>query len=154
MENSQLDIMRKGLSPIVAAVILIAATMSLAGILTFWTTGFISNKLNQSSTVNDETNCLGAEFKLRPESKYSNGTLFLIVENIRAVDLKLENLYLFYPDIGVDTVPLNSFELNKAEIKSLPLDTFDIRDGFTSGKIKTNCPTASLEFTYSNGVIR
>ncbi|MCX6821688.1 MAG: hypothetical protein NTW30_02810 [Candidatus Aenigmarchaeota archaeon] len=148
--------MRKGLSPIVAAVILIAATMSLAGILTFWTTSFISNKLNQSSTVNDETNCLGAEFKLRPESKYDNGTLFLIVENIRAVDLKLENLYLFYPDTGVDPpVPLNSFELNKGEIKSLsPLDDVTIRDGFTGGKIKTNCPTASLEFTYSNGVIR
>jgi len=143
--------MRKGLSPIVAAVILIAATMSLAGILTFWTTGFISNKLNQSSTVNDETNCLGAEFKLRPESKYNNGTIFFIVENIRAVDLKLENLYLFYPDTGVGTVPLNSLELNKGEIKSFQIE---VTDGFTSGKIKTNCPTASLEFTYSNGVIR
>ena len=154
MENSQLDIMRKGLSPIVAAVILIAATMSLAGILTFWTTGFISNKLNQSSTVNDETNCLGAEFKLRPESRYDNGTIFFIVENIRAVDLKLENLYLFYPntDTGVGTVPLNSLELNKGEIKSFKVP--DVGNDFTGGKIKTNCPTASLEFTYSNGVIR
>jgi flagellin-like protein len=142
--------MRKGLSPIVAAVILIAATMSIAGILTFWTTTFVSKKLNESSSVNDETGCLGAEFKLRSESKLTGRNLYLVVENIRGVDLKLENLYLFYPN-KIDTIPLNSFVLNKGEIKTIPKD---VDPTFTNGKIKTDCATASLDFTNSNGTIR
>jgi flagellin-like protein len=142
--------MAKGLSPIVAAVILIAATMSIAGILTFWTTTFVSRKLNESSSVNDETSCLGAEFKLHSAS-YNNGILFLRLDNRRTIDLKLEKLYLFYPDNSMETYPLNSFLLKGNEIKELP--TLSVRDGFTKGRINTNCPEVFLEFTYSNGVI-
>jgi len=145
--------MKKGLSPIVAAVILIAATMSIAGILTFWTTGFVSRKLNESSSVTDETSCLGAEFKLHPSSNYNNGTLFLRLDNRRTVDLKLETLYLFYSDNRMDTVPLNSFLLKGNEIKELPL-IVDVAPELVNGKIKTNCPTVYLDFTYSNGVLR
>jgi len=139
--------MRKGLSPIVASVILIAATMTIAGILTFWTTGFVSKKLNETSNVNDETTCYGAEFKLHSAS-YSNGTLFLRLDNRRNVDLKLENLYLFYPDNSMDTVPLKEFSLKGNEIKQLS-PIMGVRPNFVSGKIKTNCPTVFLDFSSS-----
>ena len=142
--------MRKGLSPIVAAVILIAATMSIAGILTFWTTTFVSKKLNESSSVNEETSCLGAEFKLHPSSNYKNGNLVLRLDNIRTVDLKLDTLYVFYSDNTMKSFPLNSV-LKGGEIKEL--NSISVGSNLVSGKIKTNCPTASLDFTNSNGTI-
>ncbi len=142
--------MRKGLSPIVAAVILIAATMSIAGILTFWTTSFITKKLNESSSVNSETSCLGAEFKLNSAS-FNNGTLYLRLDNRRNIDLTLENLYLFYSGNRMETVPLSSFLLKGNEIKQLP-PILDVEPGFVSGKIKTNCPEIFLDFTSSQVV--
>jgi hypothetical protein len=75
----------------------------------------------------------------------------LRLDNVRAVDLKLENLYLFYPDNTMNTYPLNSFLLKGGEIKELP--TLNVRPDFTSGEIRTNCPSVILRFTNSNGVI-
>ncbi|MDI6825714.1 MAG: hypothetical protein QMD36_00770 [Candidatus Aenigmarchaeota archaeon] len=142
--------MSKGLSIIVGAVILIAATMSIAGILIYWTSGFVQKRLSESGNVTDETACLGAEFKIH-SANFANGTLVLFLDNRRTVDLTLENLYLFYPDNSMETVPLNVV-LKGNEIKQLTLT--NITDGFTGGKIKTHCPTVFLDFTYSEGVIR
>ncbi len=145
--------MRKGLSPIVAAVILIAATMSIAGILTFWTSGFVSKKLSESSNTTGETACLGAEFKLHPSSSYNkvSGVLSLRLDNIRSVDLKLMNLYVFDSSNKMTTHSLNSTLLRGNEIK--PLDS-NVGSNLVSGEIKTNCPEVSLQFTYSEGALR
>jgi len=142
--------MSKGLSVIVAAVILIAATMSIAGILIYWSSSFVQKRLNETGGVTDETSCLGAEFKIHSAS-FTNGTLFLRLDNRRTVDLKLENLYLFYPDNKMETVPLNAL-LKGNEIKQFTLT--NITDGFTNGKIKTQCPTVFLDFSYSGGTFR
>ena len=141
--------MSKGLSMIVAAVILIAATMSIAGILIYWSSGFVQQRLSESSNMTDETSCLGAEFKLK-SATFNNGTLFIILDNRRTVDLTLNNLYLFYPNNTMETIPLN-IELKGNAIK--PFTFTNITDGFTGGEIRTNCPTVLLDFTYSQGVI-
>lgn len=143
--------MSKGLSMIVAAVILIAATMSIAGVLIYWSSGFVQKRLAETGNMTDETACFGAEFKIHSAS-YSNGTFFLRLDNNRAIDLTLENLYLFYPDNKMETVSLNGTLLRGNEIKQFTLT--NITDGFTSGEIKTNCPTVFLDFTYSEGAIR
>lgn len=143
--------MSKGLSMIIAAVLLIAVTMSIAGILIYWSTSFVQKKLSETGDNSTyETLCLGAEFKLHSAS-FNNGTLFLRIDNQRTIDLTLENLYLFYPDNKMETVPLNAL-LKGNEIKQFTLS--NITDGFTNGKIKTTCPTVFLDFTYSGGTIR
>ena len=86
--------MMKGLSPLVAAVILIAATMSIAGILSFWTTGFVKHKLNATESSTEEMRCHNAEFKLY-SGKLEEDTLYLVLENTRSYDLVLTDLYLF-----------------------------------------------------------
>jgi hypothetical protein len=130
---------------IVAAVILIAATMSIAGVLIYWSSSFVQQKLNTTGSMTDETSCLGAEFKIHSAS-FTNGTLFLRLDNRRSVDLTLENLYLFYPDNKMETYPLNTKLLGN-EIKQLTIP--NVTDGFTGGEIKTQCPTIFLDFTYS-----
>lgn len=144
--------MRKGISPIVASVILIAATMSIAGILSFWATGFIRTRLTESENVTGETVCLGADFKFY-SGRYDKDTktLYLILDNRRNVDLELENLYLFYPNNLMKTIPLKD-TLKANDIRSYNVTGVD--DGFENMKIKTNCPEVSLDIAYSSVVPR
>jgi len=137
--------MIKGISPLVAAVILIAATMSIAGILSFWTTGFVKSKLGVAKNETEEMRCLNAEFKLYSGS-YDGSTLYLVLENTRSYDLTLTELYLFNIDDTLiePTTSLNE-ELEGSSIKALNRTV----SNFTHGIIKTNCPEVSVEFTYS-----
>jgi flagellin-like protein len=134
----------KGLSPLIAAVILIAATMSVAGILAFWTTGFVKTRLTETAGVTGGPECLGAEFELK-SGTYKDNTLYLILDNKRSVDLLLTNLFLIYPDNRVEPKPLNE-TLKGNEIKTTTVS--DIADGFLTGEIKTQCSDVSVFFTY------
>jgi flagellin-like protein len=136
---------KKGMSPLIAAVILIAATMSIAGILAYWTTGFVKTRLTEAESITGGAKCLGAEFQLRSGS-YENNTLHLILDNRKTVDLFLTNLFLIYPDNKLDTKLLNK-TLKGNEIK--PLTIPDVDPGFLTGEIKTQCPDVSVYFTYS-----
>ena len=141
--------MRKGISPLVAAVILIAATMSIAGILTFWATGFVRERLDVAGNTTDETNCLAAQFRLYSgtfDNSTSPGTLYLILENQRSIDLSLTNLYLFYPNNVLQDITLTETLLGN-KLKSITIS--NVNGGFSGGKIKTNCPDIDVDFTIS-----
>jgi flagellin-like protein len=134
----------KGLSPIIAAVILIAITMTIAGILSFWATGFMKSKLAEVENTTQGTDCLAAKFVVY-SSTYNNKTktLYTIVDNRMTIDLVLENLYIFYPDNKLVTKPLN-LELNSNVVKELNIT--DVPEGFTNAKIKSNCPEVFVDF--------
>jgi len=137
--------MRKGISPLVATVILIAATMSIAGILAYWTTSFIKTRLTEAESITGGSKCFGAEFELRSGS-YNDNTLNLILDNKKSVDLLLTNLFLVYPDNKLDTKSLNE-TLKGNEIKALIIN--DVATGFLTGEIKTQCSDVYVFFTYS-----
>jgi len=134
----------KGLSPLIAAVILIAATMTIAGVIAFWTTGFVRTRLTEAETITGGTECFGAEFELHSGS-YDGSTLRLILDNKKSVDLYLTNIFLIYPDNTV--VPKNVSETLKGnEIKTTIVP--NVADGFLTGEVKTHCPDVSVYFTY------
>lgn len=140
-----IDDMSKGISPLVAAVILIAATMSIAGILSFWTTGFVRTKLGVAENETEEIRCLNAEFELY-SSSLEGSTLFFVLENTRTYDLTLKELYLFDADDRLlDTKTLNM------ELKgnSLLAHNETIPTTSTRAVIKTGCPEVSVEFAVS-----
>jgi len=146
--------MRKGISPLVAAVILIAATMSIAGILTFWATGFVKGRLTSVENTTVETECVAAQFRLYSgtfDNSTSPYTLTLILENQRSIDLTLNNLYLFLPNGDLKEHTLTgTLEGNK--LKSFTVT--DVDGSFTRGIIKTNCPDVNVEFTISQLTIK
>jgi len=137
--------MKKGISPLVATVILIAATMSIAGILAYWTSGFIKTRLTEAESITGGAKCFGAELELRSGS-YDGSTLNLILDNKKSVDLLLTNLFLVYPDNKLDTKTLNE-TIKGTEIKALTIE--NVTTGFLTGEIKTQCPDVSAFFTYS-----
>jgi flagellin-like protein len=89
--------MRKGISPLVASVLLIAATMSIAGILAYWASSFVSKQTEtfENQTVTSE--CNYADFKIYSCSYNSSSRrLTMILENTRDVTLKNLNVFIFY----------------------------------------------------------
>ena len=140
-----IDGMRKGISPLVAAVILIAATMSIAGILSFWTTGFVKTKLVGTENETEEIRCLNAEFKLY-SGKLEGTKLYLVLENTRSYDLMLTELYIFVNETLIEPTNTLNEELEGNSLKSL---NETVVSDFTRGIIKTNCPDVDVEFTYS-----
>jgi len=136
---------KKGLSPLIAAVILIAATMIVAGILAAWTARFTEERLEEAAVVTGGTECFGARVELRLGS-YSDVSkdLKLILDNKRSIDLTLTNLFLIYSD-KIENKTLD-VTLKGNEIKTITVDT--VNDGFLTGEIKTNCPDVSVYFTY------
>ena len=138
---------RKGLSPLLAAVILIAATMTIAGILAFWVSSFVQTELKEAeeASITGGTECFRAHFELRSESSYKDNKLYLMLDNKRSLDLYLTNLFLIYPDNNVVSKSLNeTLKGNEIKVTIVP----DVNPNFLTGEIKTQCPDVSVYFTY------
>lgn len=78
--------MRKGISPLVASVLLIAATMSLAGILAYWSSNFVKTALPETNS--SQTTCQFADFQIY-QCQYSNATqtISFVLYNYRTIPL-------------------------------------------------------------------
>ncbi len=75
----------KGISPIVAAVLLIAVTLTLAGALSYWASSFVST---QVSSFGNTSGCNIAYFTVyRCSYNTSSSTLNFILNNQRQVNL-------------------------------------------------------------------
>ncbi len=74
--------MLKGISPLIAAVLLIAITMAIAGLMASWATQFSGSRLTKTD---QEANCIGA---LDISSlKFDNSTITLKIRNIGSINL-------------------------------------------------------------------
>ena len=137
---------RKGMSPLIAAVILIAATMSIAAILSYWVTAYMRGQLEGAEKlgITGGASCLGAEFEFRSGS-YIGTTLTLILDNKKSVDLDLTYVYLISSGNKVESKLINE-TLNGNEIKTVTVE--NVTDNFLTGEIKTHCSDVSAYFTY------
>jgi hypothetical protein len=127
------------------AYLLLATVMGIGGIFTMWATSLTTQTLTEEANRTQEF-CGAAMFSIYSGSyDRSSNNLYIVLKNQRSVDLVLENLYLFYPNNVLKTIPLN--EPLKGGVMR-PID-LTVEDGFTKGLIKTNCPEVSVEFTYS-----
>jgi flagellin-like protein len=141
--------MRKGISPLVASVLLIAATMSIAGILAYWASSFVSKQTEtfENQTVTSE--CNYADFKIYSCSYNSSSRrLIMILENTRDVTLKNLNVFIFYSNSTVSPpISLND-TLVANQFKSFSLENID---DFSSLTVKTQCSGTSKSSSCSRG---
>lgn len=136
--------MKKGISPLVATVILIAATMSLAGVLSFWVGTFIPKTLQAAENSTQDNTCTSAQFRVYTGNYYSSDKkLVVILENQRLMNVKLDKLYLFYPNDDLKTIPLNG-TLGGNELKSFNISGVDA--GFNEGEIRATCSGVIAKF--------
>lgn len=134
--------MKKGISPLVASVVLIVITLVIAGALSYWATNINRGRMAK------ENECGDTGFRLY-SGKYdvSAQTLFLVLENTKKASLKDMIVYLFYSETGIDKKSLGG-TLEGNSLKSFNI--INVEDGFKSGVIKTHCPDVSVDFTYAD----
>jgi len=86
--------MRKGISPLVAAVLLIAATMSLAGILAYWASNFVKTAL--PDTNSSQTTCQFSDFQIYQCSYSSTDKIIsFVLYNYRTIPLSALTATIF-----------------------------------------------------------
>ena len=134
----------KGISPIVAAVLLIAVTMTIAGGLALWATKLVGEQLPDPE---EEVACKLATFDFL-SCKYNSTTQDLIfsLTNRREVELKNLTASIVYPngticgsDCSTSALALNStLKTGTEAIKSFSIS--NIPSDFSSILIKTHCP--------------
>lgn len=131
----------KAVSPLVAAVLLIAVTMTIAGMLAYWASGFVRQQTETFSNQSVVSACNYADFKVY-SCTYNPGTqrVNLILENIRTIELKNLTAFIIYPDT-ISTNVLNG-SLSAGFIKSFPIT--GVASDYSSINIKTECPDLSV----------
>lgn len=89
----------KGISPLVAAVLLIAATMSIAGILAYWAASFVRVR---TETMGNETQalerCTGANFQIIDNffNATGNNELTIVLQNLARYPVYIQGISFFW----------------------------------------------------------
>ena len=90
----------KGVSPLIATVLLIAVTMTIAGVVAMWSSTFTSGKIAETEQ-NVSKICIGANMKIS-EAVISNNVGYFKIENIGTTVLSGFNAYLYYSNPALD----------------------------------------------------
>lgn len=138
-----LDMSSSGISPLVAAVLLIAVTMTIAGLLAYWATSFVRTSLPETNKT--ETECQFAAFSIY-SCTHTDATekVSLILENHKNVGLRGLKVFIIFPNATVS----NPVELNGTLPAGGMLKSFQIvgiRDNFSKIMVTTHCPEISKE---------
>jgi flagellin-like protein len=129
----------KGISPLVASVLLIAITMTIAGVLAYWGASFVRTSLPQTNET--ETQCRFADFSIY-SCTYANRTVNMILENLRDIELRSIQVYFIYGNNTIsDAVDLNE-TLLAGRLRSYTITNVD---SFSRVSIKTQCPDLKKE---------
>jgi|GEM_PF-1022321 len=128
----------KGISPLVAAVLLIAVTMTVAGLLAYWASSFVTTSLPETNET--ATECRFADFSIYScTHTNSTDTLNVILENLKNIELRNLRTFLFYKDGSVsDPINLNESLPAGGMLKSYTM--IPIYENFTKISIRTHCP--------------
>jgi len=135
--------MLKGISPLVATVLLIAITMTLAGIVAFWGSSFVRTTLPTENQTQTMQACVGGSIKLISQSYNSTtNVLSLTFYNDGTQKLTLTNITFIYSD-RAETKEINS-EIAPAQVLIKTID--NVASNYNSFLISTNCPNIYLKY--------
>lgn len=142
-----LRISSKGISPLVAAVLLIAVTMTVAGVLAYWTSSFVRSGLPEQNQTRQIQHCSAADFELfvRPPSYNSTtGNMTLIFRNKASETLQIMNVTFVYPNGSIDVKPIGiSLQGSTASIASIVVP--GVFSGWQTYLIGTECPNVFIQ---------
>ncbi len=141
---------KKGVSPLVASVLLISFTMAIAAILATWATQYMTQQTNTLTTKGNEANCVYARMNLDTYSydKVAN-QLIMIVNNDGRIGLQNFTLFL-YNGSGISRIPLET-DASVTNRQNTTLSPGEPRSFIVNGvanvtrfKVVSNCPEYSF----------
>jgi len=135
----------KGISPLIAAVLLIAVTMTIAGVLAYWASTFVQSGLQQSANQTVATECNFGNFVVNACS-YNAATskMTFILDNIGTVHLSNITVFVVYPDNTLNSTSVAG-DLPSGTLRSYSVDA--VAGGFSTVRIRTQCPNVDEETT-------
>lgn len=140
------NVRMKGISPLIAAVLLIAVTMTLAGVLAYWASTFVQAGLESSSNQTIATQCNFGNFVIDACSYDSAGQrVTFILDNVGTVDLYNITVFVIYPDNNVTAAPASGGTIGSGTLKSF--SAAGIAPGFNNIRVRTQCPNVFEETT-------
>lgn len=123
--------MGKGISPLVATVLLIAITMTIAGVLAYWASGFVAISLPQSE-------CATASFIILYKSyDLLNRNMTLFIQNKGPGQLIITNITFGYPGGEIDSRSINR-TLTTNALTSVVLE--NVEPNYIICSVYSNCP--------------
>ena len=130
--------MQKGISPLVATVLLIAVTMTIAAIIAYWASSFTRSSLPSENRTTSMESCAGADFNIYYQT-YNSTTknLVIVLQNTGSASLTITNITFIYPDGSLES-KIISMSLPESSLKSYTLS--NVTSGYKSYTIFTNCP--------------
>jgi flagellin-like protein len=135
--------MLKGISPLVATVLLIAITMTLAGIVAFWGSSFVRTSLPSENQTQTLQACTGGSIKLISSSYNSTTGIFsMTIYNDGPQRLTLTNITFIYAD-RTEAKEINA-EISPAQVFVKSVD--NVASGYNSFIISTNCPNVYIKY--------
>lgn len=138
--------MAKGISPLVAAVLLIAATMSIAGILAYWASTFVKVQTSQFENQTATTLCSGGNFEIYScRFNKTEHYVTVILRNIGSIDLPNLVGTAIYSDGSVYSQSLNGTLTTSGTSAILSFNLVNITDTVNKIIITTYCPNVQAE---------
>jgi flagellin-like protein len=128
----------KGISPLVASVLLIAATMSIAGILAYWASSYVRSSLPEQTNTTD-AQCAGSNFDIYYH--YYNAStkdLVLMLENKGTYQVHITGIDFIYSGGGLENKTLDQTLPSGSMIMSFIVS--NVTDGYQKLRISTSCP--------------
>lgn len=128
----------KGISPLVAAVLLIAVTMTIAGALAYWASQFVQTQTTFFSNQTVSSECNFMKYQIYACSYDSNSTrINLILNNIGTVDMTRISAFVLYPNNLIEEKNLNA-TLNSGALGSFVVP--NVTSDFTKIIVRSQCP--------------
>ena len=135
----------KGISPLIAAVLLIAVTMTIAGVLAYWASTFVQSGLQTSSNQTVATECQFGRFLIDACNYDSaNSKMTFILDNIGTVGLSNITVLVVYPDNTLNSTRVEG-SLGSGWLKSFSVN--GVASGFSTVRFRTQCPNVFEETT-------
>ena len=128
----------KGISPLVASVLLIAITMTIAGMLAWWASSFVKERTAAWENQTAGGECDLADFEVyRCSYDPDNQKINMMLNNRRNIELMNLIVYVIYQNTSTFEYPLNE-SLSPLALKSYSVSP--VSSDYSTIMVKTHCP--------------
>ncbi len=143
---------KKGISPLIASVLLIAFTLSIGAFLSTWLQD-ITKRQTTETIENSKPECQFAALNIQ-SAIFSNGTtpkkLRIDVENTGTKGVNINQIKIIYGDDTNTYAVFNRTAINAGDAYTLVMDNSttngSLRDDIRKFRLVTDCPNNNLEY--------
>ena len=132
---------RKAVSPLIAAVLLIAFTMAIAALLTAWVTQFTKQQQDESEQYREKIECAGSNFVVNSDfnlwiNVFDKGNISTRLENIGFNPIRIKNIQVWYDNQNLpEYLNFSEMTIPEDEDVKINIDLYETESGTLSSLV-------------------